>query len=197
MSALVCPITVFGARPRWTYARVLEWDVRAVSQNLQGRSSGPRGALEVMSLIISREAFAPTRSVFLSLLLSEDCGYIIVRQRRCIQQVLPLMCARRLFCAFSTVILRQSWLLRSISDNVTGAHRAPTELSISCQLNAASTPAASCKAHVCFRSFCICSFYFLISFIYFCFYHLSSLFQHGQKVLHVSMATCLQVRVCL
>lgn len=47
--------------------------------------------------------------------------------------------------AFSTVIVRQSRLLKSISDNVTGTHRAPTELSVRSQLNAASTSAAFCK----------------------------------------------------
>lgn len=138
-----------------------------------------------------RVSFAPTR--FLSFLVSGDCGYAIVHQRRCIQQVLLLMCAR--VDSSAPVILQQSWLLKSIST----MWRAPTAPSIRAQLNAASTSAAFCKALVFFLSFRICSCYFLISFIYFCFYRLSCFLlpQRGRKVLHVSIATCLQVCVCL
>lgn len=117
------------------------------------------------------EAFAPTRSAFLSVLVSEDCGYAIVHQRRSIQQVLLLMCARQLICAFSTVILRQSRLLKSISTGTPRTYRVERWLPTKCCFYFPFV-----KLMFAFALFCICSCYFLISFIYFCFYRLSSFF---------------------
>lgn len=137
---------------------------------------------------------APTR--FLSSPASGDGGCTIVHQR-CIQQVLPLMCARR----DSSAPFQLSFFSRADCWRASPTMwPAPTEPSIRSQRNAAPTSAAFCEALVSFPSFCICSCYFLISFIHFSFCRLSSFFspllQRGWKVLHVSIATCLQACAC-